>query len=272
MHLRGSHLIGPQIRRGDVLGLHDPAPELTALLRQAGAIACEHPGCWGRPSVTAMSDLRACDFVLLAWPRSTKVASCCPIGARRGRESRPVDRRAPAGTARLRHTPSRGVAIAVPGSCERRAAGHQRGIVANAADANAPTRLWPADRAPPRSPTPPPVAHRTQRIAPSDDRPRRRRAPLAEHQRPAIARDHHSSHVTAQLPPIARTPPGSVSGLHMALHQLPRAIDRPLKRPRHHEPRADLPHMVIKHRLAARIAHLAGHLPQPLRLDPWVRR
>lgn len=56
----------------------------------------------------------------------------------------------------------------------------------------------------------------------------------------------------------------------IALHQLPRAIDRPLKRPRPKEPRADLTDKVIEDRLAAPIPKVGGHLAQPLRLDPWV--
>jgi len=39
----------------------------------------------------------------------------------------------------------------------------------------------------------------------------------------------------------------------VALDKLPRPIDRPLERPRHQEPRADLAHEVIKDRLAAQI-------------------
>ena len=58
----------------------------------------------------------------------------------------------------------------------------------------------------------------------------------------------------------------------VALHQLPRSIDRPLKRPRHHEPRTDLADIVIKDRLAAHIPKLRGELPQPLGLDRRIGR
>lgn len=47
----------------------------------------------------------------------------------------------------------------------------------------------------------------------------------------------------------------------IALHQLTRPIDRPLKRPRGQEPRADVANVVIKDRLAALIAKLGRHLP-----------
>src|SRR5207248_8774249 len=53
----------------------------------------------------------------------------------------------------------------------------------------------------------------------------------------------------------------------IALHQLPRPIDRALERARYEEPRTDLPDVVIEDRLAARIAKLGRHLPQPQRLD-----
>ena len=58
----------------------------------------------------------------------------------------------------------------------------------------------------------------------------------------------------------------------IALHQLARPIDRPLKRPRPQEPRPDLADIVIEDRLPALIAELARHLPQPLRLDPRIRQ
>jgi hypothetical protein len=53
----------------------------------------------------------------------------------------------------------------------------------------------------------------------------------------------------------------------IALHQLAGSIDRPLKRPRRHEPGADLADIVIKDRPPARIPQLGRELPQPLRLD-----
>ena len=73
---------------------------------------------------------------------------------------------------------------------------------------------------------------------------------------PAIARDQHTSHghhpATAPLPVPDRDLLGRLP--QIALHQLPRPIDRPLKRPRRQEPRPDLADIVIKDRLAARIA------------------
>src|SRR5580704_3686063 len=54
----------------------------------------------------------------------------------------------------------------------------------------------------------------------------------------------------------------------IALDQLARSIDRPLERPRRQEAWPDLADEVVKDRLPTLIAKLAGHLPQPLRLDP----
>jgi hypothetical protein len=57
----------------------------------------------------------------------------------------------------------------------------------------------------------------------------------------------------------------------VALHQLPRSIDRPLKRARDHEPRTDLADIVIKDRPATQIPQVSRELPQPLRLDRRLR-
>ena len=92
---------------------------------------------------------------------------------------------------------------------------------------------------------------------------------------PAIARDQHASEVTTQpATPLLPVPNrDQLRGLpQIALHQLPWAIDRPLKRPRPQKPRADLPDIVVKDRLAAGIPKLGGHLAQPLRLHPRLGR
>ena len=90
---------------------------------------------------------------------------------------------------------------------------------------------------------------------------------------PAIARDQHTSH--GHHPAAALLPVPDRDQLprlpQIALHQLARPIDRPLERPLDQEPRPDLPHVVVEDRLAALIADLARHLPQPLRLDPRIR-
>ena len=87
-----------------------------------------------------------------------------------------------------------------------------------------------------------------------------------DHPRPAQLHRHDVP--AAQLPvtdrdPLARLP-------QIALHQLPRPIDRPLKRAPHLEPRTDLADVVIEDRLPALIAQLARHLPQPQRLNARV--
>ena len=84
------------------------------------------------------------------------------------------------------------------------------------------------------------------------------------------------THLTSHHPttsPLAVPDRNALGGLpQIALDQLPRPIDRPLERPRPQEPRADLPHKIIKDRLPTLIADLDGHLPQPLRLQPRLDR
>ena len=124
-------------------------------------------------------------------------------------------------------------------------------------------------RSRPRDPTPAsPAARRSAQD--TGARPHRMSgASLEKISVPAITRDQHSSAVTTQPRRVCPWPTGiRLARLpQIALHQLARPIDRPLERPRHHEPRADLAHVVVKDRLAALIAQLARHLPQPLRLD-----
>ena len=97
---------------------------------------------------------------------------------------------------------------------------------------------------------------------------------LAEHQRP---RDRaRPTHLTCHHPAttlLTMTNRQVLAGLpQITLHKLARPIDRPLKRPRPDEPRPRLTDIVIKDRLAARIADLARHLAQPLRLNPRISR
>ena len=71
-----------------------------------------------------------------------------------------------------------------------------------------------------------------------------------DHPRPAQLRRHHPAAARLPVPDrdqLARLP-------QIALHQLTRPIDRPLKRPPHQEPRPNLTHIVIEDRLAALIA------------------
>ena len=73
-------------------------------------------------------------------------------------------------------------------------------------------------------------------------------------------------HIPAALLPV--TDRDQVPGLpQIALHQLTRPIDRPLKGATHLKPRTDLANVVIKDRLATLIAELGRHLPQPQRLN-----
>ncbi len=124
-----------RLHRRNVLELTDPVPELTALLRQAGAIACEHVGRWGRLELKKIRELRASDFVLLAWPRSEHVARLLDDRPGRhgpARASRPIER-AVAGTAHLRYSPSRGVTIAALAAAKGEVRVTNDDLIANAA-------------------------------------------------------------------------------------------------------------------------------------------
>ena len=88
----------------------------------------------------------------------------------------------------------------------------------------------------------------------------------ATNPRPTQLGGHHPA-----TPGLAVTDRDQLARLpQIALHQLPRPIDGPLKRAPGHKPRPDLAHVVIEDRLAALIAHLGGHLTQPLRLNPRI--
>ena len=122
-----------------------------------------------------------------------------------------------------------------------------------------------------RPPDPTPASPATPR-SDSRQRPRPHRmsgASLEKTSAPATTRDQHSSaghHIPAA--PLPVTDRDQLPGLpQIALHQLARPIDRPLKRAPHHKPRPDLPDIVIEDRLAAHIPQLGRHLPQPQRLD-----
>jgi 3-oxoacyl-[acyl-carrier-protein] synthase III len=135
MRVRGPRPVCVQARRRDVLGRRDRVPQLTALLRQAGAIACEHAGRWGRPALTGIAELRASDFVLLAWPRSAEVSQLLShrVPGNTAAAARPRPLRTMAGTARLRYTPSRGVTIAGLAAVKGELRATNDDIVANAA-------------------------------------------------------------------------------------------------------------------------------------------
>lgn len=105
--------LGSQMRREQVLALNDPQPELTALLRQAGALVCEHVGRWGLPELAAIGSFRNSDFVLVCSPRSSAVAAL--LAERNRRTTRATTARSQprlGATARVRYSPSRGVRIA----------------------------------------------------------------------------------------------------------------------------------------------------------------
>ncbi len=160
---------------------------------------------------------------------------------------------------------------------------------------------WPADRPRRGSPIRPPAAHRTQRTlrsgghrqhgsrppdptpaSPATPQPPETAARVAHRmsgaslEKISAARDHpRPAHLTGHHPPATPLPmtdrdePPRLP--QVALDQLARPIHRPLKRPRSaQEPRPDLAHVVIEDRLAAHIAQLDRHLPQPLRRDPRI--
>lgn len=74
MRVPGPRLSSNNTPRREIAHQRDGAPEVTALMRQAFAIASDHVGRWGRPQPTRVRALGPRDFVLLAWPRSPEVA------------------------------------------------------------------------------------------------------------------------------------------------------------------------------------------------------
>ena len=89
----------------------------------------------------------------------------------------------------------------------------------------------------------------------------------SDHARPAQLGGHHPP-----APGLAVTDRHQLARLpQIALDQLPRPIDGPLERATDPEPWTDLAHEVVEDRLASRIAQLDRHLPQPQRLNAWVR-
>lgn len=122
-------------QRSEILSTCDRVPELTALLRQAGVIAREHAGRWGRPEPTPVARLDAGDFVLLAWPRSDEVArlleSTPPSDAAAETRRRPGVPRT--GRPRLRFSPTHGVAICGLAAVKGEICASNEDVIANSA-------------------------------------------------------------------------------------------------------------------------------------------
>jgi 3-oxoacyl-(acyl-carrier-protein) synthase III len=122
----------------EVLQLRDRHPELTALLRQAGAIVREHAGRWGPPAISRLTSLSSSDFVLLAWPRAEHVQHLLETDAE-VQASGPLEsqRSSPAlirGVGRRRrYTPSRGVILRGIAAVDAELRATNEDIVANAA-------------------------------------------------------------------------------------------------------------------------------------------
>jgi 3-oxoacyl-[acyl-carrier-protein] synthase III len=137
LKVHGPNPVREQQTVTEVLARRDRRPELTALLRQAGAIAREHAGRWGPPAISLLTDLAARDFILLAWPRTEHVQQLLEGDGLATAEAPECPCKRPAttrvGRTRLRYTPTRGVSIRGLAAVDAELRATNDDIVANAA-------------------------------------------------------------------------------------------------------------------------------------------